>query len=328
MKLLLPGLCASIVLFAACTGHGTDSLRPTPVHEDASGSVLTSGGFSFTINTSYADTARLRAPLLRPEIIARATIRNDRAGLATISFGACNVSLDAYDTPARGGTPVWRSSRSEPWEGTYGRACILPLYTVRLVPGAEASLGSYSTRVIEILGDSLPDGHYYFTATIGVGGDARGLSLPAGDFELALPRPPLPDSVTHDLVTYEARATVGTGTDAAVQAAVTATLTHAGAKLVRLPRECIVSLVVYRSRERRDAAPRSGAPDWRQSRGCAEGTQEIRMNRGESVTFETVATAREIVGAPLPDGEYHFAIIVHTPTRDLWMSAGSGVLRR
>jgi hypothetical protein len=245
-----------------------------------------------------------------------------------LSFGACNVSLDAYGTPARSGTPVWRSSRSQPWEGTYGRACILPLYSVRLAPGAELSLGSYSTRVIEILGDSLPDGHYYFTATIGVGGDARGLSLPAGDFELALPRPPLPDLVTHNLLTYSARTTVGTETDAKVQATVTATLTHAGGMLVRLPRECVVTLVAYRSRERRDAAPRSGAPDWRQSRQCAEGTQEVRMNRGESVTFESTATARELLGGSLPGGEYHFAVTVHTPTRNVWLAAGSGVLRR
>ncbi len=155
-----------------------------------------------------------------------------------------------------------------------------------------------------------------------------GFSVPAGDFELALARPPLPDSLSHNRITYEASPILTADAGSTIRAKVEATLTHAGSSLVYYPRDCVVELVAYRDRDRRDTAPRSGAPDWRESRACAAGEQQVILNRGQSITFASSASPRDVLGASLPEGTYHFAVIVHTRTRDVWLSAGSGDLRR
>jgi hypothetical protein len=324
LRQLLGPLAAGFL--AACSSETTtEPTKPTPLQQSQAGSSASASGFTYEVVTTLADAPAQVDPLLRPTITTTAKLRNDRPDSVTLQYGACNVSLVAHTNADRRGTPVWRSGASEPWEGTYGRGCDAILIQKKLAPGAELSLGGYSSRVIEILGDSLPNGHYWFTATLGVSSAPNGITLPAGDFELTLTRPPLPDSLTHDFITYKATSTVG---GAVVQGKVTATLTHAGGSVDEYPRECAVELVAYRARDRRDSAPRSGAPDWRASRSCAPGWQQIILNRGQSASFEATASAREILGSSLPDGAYYFAAIVHTRTRHVWLSAGSGQLRR
>ena len=313
---------------AACADSATEPaspFQPAAIEQNPSGSNANAAGFAFFVDTKLTDAPAATNPLLRPTITTTAKLRNVRSEPAVVQFGACNVSLAAYRTADRTGTPVWRSAASQPWEGTYGYGCILPLYEKRLQPGEEVSLGAYSTRVIEVIGDSLPNGRYYFTATVGVSVAPNGISLPAGDFDLTLERPPLPDSVTHDLITYESATNVNAGT---VRASVSATLTHAGGSVVEYPRECEIELVAYRAKDRRDAAPRSGAPDWRASRSCAAGWRQTILNRGQSVLFETSASASAILGSALPPGAYYFAVVVHTRSRNVWLSAGSAELDR
>ena len=61
---------------------------------------------------------------------------------------------------------------------------------------------------------SLPNGRYYFTATLGVSTAPDGIPLPAGDFDVTRARPPLPESVTHDpLIPYQATSVVAGGAD-------------------------------------------------------------------------------------------------------------------
>jgi hypothetical protein len=293
--------------------------------ESSGGSTATLSGFSYEVTSTLGEAPAVTDPLLKPTVTTTAKIRNDRAQAATIYFGACNVALAAYTNSERSGTPVWRSSASMPWEGTYARACILPLYERRLEPGAETSLGAYGSRVIEIIGDSLPNGRYYLSATLSVSSAPNGVTLPAGDFELALNRPPLPESITHDLMTYTAISVIAGD---AVHGRVIATLTNAGGALEEFPRECAMELVAYRSRERRDSAPRSGAPDWRSTRSCASGWQQVTLFGGQSLFFDHIVSAREILGNSLPEGMYYFAAIMHTRTRHVWISAGSGSVRR
>jgi hypothetical protein len=314
-------------LAAACSNQSTGPIQPAGVQQNASGSTGSAAGFTYRVVTTLADGPASASPLLRPTVTTTATLRNDRPDSAVVSYGACNVSLVAHRAPDRQGAPVWRSWASEPWEGTYGRGCAAILIQKKIAPGAELSLGSYSSRVIEILGDSLPDGRYYFTATVAAGAPG-GVTLPAGEFDLMLARPPLPDSRTHDFITYKATTNVSEGAGSTVRANVTATLTDAGGSLVEFPRQCAIELVAYRARDRRDAAPRSGAPDWRESRSCASGWQQTILNRGQSISFETAASARDILGSALPEGTYFFAVVVHTRTRHVWLSAGSAELRR
>jgi len=312
-------------IVAACSSPATTDPIEASLQQSQAGSSATADGLNYEVATRLADAPAITDPLLRPTITTTANIRNDRSEPVTLTYGACNVSLVAHTNADRRGPPVWQSYRSEPWEGTYGRGCTAILLGKTLAPGAELALGSYSSRVIEVLGDSLPNGHYWFTATLGVSSAPNGVVLPAGDFELALTRPALRDSVIHDLLTYKATSNVSGGV---VQGRVTATLTHAGGSLVEFPRECAMEIVAYRTQERRDAAPLSGAPDWRATRTCGTGWRQVGLNRGESTSFEATATAREILGSSLPAGTYHFAAIIHARTRNIWLSAGSGELRR
>jgi hypothetical protein len=321
----LLGPCVAGLLAACSSQSATGPIQPTPLQQSQDGSSATASGITYKVASSLADTPTQADPLLRPTITVTAKLRNDRADAVTLQYGACSVSLVAYANADRRGAPVWRSDASEPWEGTYGRGCIAILIGRTLASGAEFTLGAYSSRVIEILGDSLPNGHYYFAATLGVSSAPNGISLPAGDFDLTLTRPPLRDVLTHDFITYKATSTV---TGGAVQGKVTATLTDAGGYLVQYPKECVVELVAYRTRDRRDSAPWTGAPDWRATRACASGWQQTPLERGQSISFDATASAREILGSSLPEGTYYFVAIVHTRTRNVWLAAGSGELRR
>jgi hypothetical protein len=108
--------------------------------------------------------------------------------------------------------------------------------------------------VIEILGDSLPDGRYYFTATLGVNvAPSGGQVLPAGEFDLALTRPSLSETVIHNLITYKATTTVSAGSSARLRRGVAATRTRARAiphvrdvgGVARHPRECAAGGTYY-----------------------------------------------------------------------------------
>jgi hypothetical protein len=113
--------------------------------------------------------------------------------------------------------------------------------------------------VIEILGDSLPDGRYYFTATLGVNvAPSGGQVLPAGEFDLALTRPSLSETVIHNLITYKATTTVSAGSSALLRRGVAATRTRARAiphvrdvgGVARHPRECAAKRYVLLRRGR------------------------------------------------------------------------------
>jgi hypothetical protein len=264
----------------------------------------------------------------RDTLAARMTLTNRGALPAYLEFGACALRLLAWRTADRSGPPAWDSDRRQPWAGTYGWGCPMYLATRTVAPGADFSPGEFSLAVplIEMLGDSLPDGRYWFSGQVRVNW-APSPTVDAGALDLALPRGAMPAERAYRYVTY--RTTGVTLSGGTVRAAATATLTNAGSALVIFPRDCVVRLVAYRDRARRDAAPRSGAPDWEQSlAGCSDATQEFVLGNGQSRTFETSAAPREILGAGLPAGRYHFALVVRADGRRVFLSAGEADLAR
>src|SRR5688572_12488201 len=125
---------------AACADSATEPaspFQPAAIEQNPSGSNANAAGFAFFVDTKLTDAPAATNPLLRPTITTTAKLRNVRSEPAVVQFGACNVSLAAYRTADRTGAPVWRSAASQPWEGTYGYGCILPLYEKRLQPGEE-----------------------------------------------------------------------------------------------------------------------------------------------------------------------------------------------
>lgn len=152
--------------------------------------------------------------------------------------------------------------------------------------------------------------------------NAPSAAVDAGALDLALARPAMPAERPYDHVTYRtAGVALAGGTR---RAAVTATLTNAGSALRRYPRDCVVRLVAYRDRARRDEAPRSGAPDWEQTlAGCAAGEQELVLHAGAPRQFETTAAA-----ARLASGRWYFAVYVRAPGRRVFLSAGDAAVAR
>jgi len=76
-----------------------------------------------------------------------------------IEWGGCTVLMRVYRTPERI-TPVWDAS-------TLMLACPAFLARGRVTPGTPARF-STDAKPAEILGDSLPPGHYYFSALLGL----------------------------------------------------------------------------------------------------------------------------------------------------------------
>lgn len=321
------GWVVTLAGMACLTSCGEDGgpLAPIPLDVGAQGSTVRVGRLVYVTSTRI-DTIARGDGVVRPTLITRVNVRNEGSNAVDISHGACNVSVDAYRTPDRDGPPAWNYDLSEDWGEGYARACIAILLVTRIAPGEEKQIGVNHTPLIDILADSLSDGRYYLAARVGANVASGVLLLPAGEFDLAVARPPLRDSVRHGSLDYRASSVV-LSDGGTVQTTVTAIMWHGGGMLISYPRECVLTLAAYRDRNRRDAAPRSGAPDWQQARACAPGDEAYSLHGGGLTFRENVPTA-DILGADRPDGEHYLAVSVRTPTRHLWLSAGRVELRR
>jgi hypothetical protein len=284
-------------------------------------------GFAYRASTRLVGTT----------LHATASITNTTSQPVYLEYGDCALSVRAYRTPDRTGEPAWRSEFRAPWDGYGGYDCLAYLATATVAPGATFQPREFQLTVplIEILGDSLPDGQYYFSASLRLN-FARTAEFPAGNMDLSLLRQPLPASRMAESVTYRAETSVIDGAGpATIRTVVTATLRDAGreigrtsAALRRFSRECPAVLYAYRDRARRDAAPRSGAADWTSARDCGTELQEMVLRGGRPRTFEVRASARDILGDRLPPGRYYFAVAVRTGERAVYLAAGEAGLRR
>jgi hypothetical protein len=280
---------------------------------------------------------RASTRLVGTRLHATASITNTTSRPIYLEYGDCALSVRAYRTADRSGEPAWRSEFRAPWAGYGGYDCLAYLATATVAPGATFQPREFqlAVPVIEILGDSLPDGRYYFSASLRLN-FARTAEFPAGSANLSLIRQPLPASRMAASVTFRAQTAVMDAAGApTIRTTVTATLMDAGreigrmsAALHRFSRECPVVLYAYRDRARRDAAPRSGAADWTSARDCGSELQEMVLRGGEPRTFEVRASAREILGDRLPPGRYYLAAAVRTGGRIVYLAAGEAELRR
>jgi hypothetical protein len=254
-------------------------------------------------------------------LVAQATVINTGTLPAHVEFGECSLRLRAYRTPARTGEPVWRSE----WRG---EACILVLYSSLIAPGDSLSRPlRFRASVAQVLGDSLPDGRYHFAAVLELNSGAMP-EVPAGDALLSARRRPLPSERVVGSMTFRPRTVVSRTPAQTMEVTLAGTLTHAGGALERFSADCPVVLHAYRHRARRDAAPRSGVPDWSSRLRCGPELMEFSLDRGDVRTFRVRATAREILGDSLPPGRYYFAVAVHHEQQRAFLAAGDADLGR
>jgi hypothetical protein len=303
---------------------------PAVVEAGATSLALPTGALRVRATSELAQ-ARTYTPDVEPVIVTQATITNVGSFRALLEYGICNVTLFAHRTADRSGSPVWRSDAVRPWEGTYSRGCPMPGVGVLLQPGDSVQQHfRETTRLVELLGDSLPDGRYWLTARVRLLAPRTTFDVDAGALDLALSRPPLPAERAYDGALYRASSALAPAGSprGTVRLTVVATQVNGGA-LRRFPAACVVRLLAYRDRARRDAAPLSGDADWRQPlTGCAPGTQTLSHDLGQRLTFTTDAPVAEILGGGRPAGRYHLAALVRAEGRDLYLSAGELDLAR
>lgn len=96
----------------------------------------------------------------------------------------CGLRARAYRTPARTGRPAWDSRPAGPCLALAASVTVAAGDTVRWMLDVSAA---------EVLGDSLPDARYFFTAGVGSASienseNVREIEVEAGDAELAVPR--------------------------------------------------------------------------------------------------------------------------------------------
>jgi hypothetical protein len=259
---------------------------------------------------------------------ARAWLINELDVPVRLEYGACALRLRAYRTPQRTGKPAWRSEWRAPANGMYSYGCPGYLAIGHIPGGGEFSPREFEIRVplAEILSDSLPNGRYFFTAVLEAAGDT--FRVPAGDGVLELEREPLPARRVREGVTYWVDMEIVQAVPVAVRARVAFARDPRGSSLRRISIDCPVVLHAYRSRIQRDAAPRSGAADWRAPRSCGPGEREIVLRGATPHVFDVSATAAEILGDSLPPGRYSFAVSVHPGGSPIFLAAGEAELRK
>ncbi|MBA2244306.1 MAG: hypothetical protein H0W11_05085 [Gemmatimonadetes bacterium] len=127
-------------------------------------------GLSYRAETQVTGTAPRQ---LRTEV----TVTNTSSQRVRLEYGHCALSIRAYRTPERSGRPAWD-------ERLLGRPCPAYLAGSTLRPGESVSPSQFrsSIPVREILGDSLPEGGYYFSASLALNWQMA--TMPAGEGEL------------------------------------------------------------------------------------------------------------------------------------------------
>lgn len=114
----------------------------------------------------------------------RLTARNVGEGDAALVTDACGLGARAYRTRARDGEVAWDGRASGPC-----RAGVAPV----TVPAGDSVLWTVDVSAADVLGNSLPNGRYHFTVSLGRVGVAgtterREVEVRAGEARLALPR--------------------------------------------------------------------------------------------------------------------------------------------
>lgn len=266
-----------------------------------------------------------------PHLASEVTLRNVGGVPVVLDYGAPgHAELRAFRTHGGRavGPPVWYSERRAPWEQPYPLVYAGTGRREVVRPGGATRFG-LRVPLIEVLGDSLPDGVYAFAVRVTLDAPRTARDVPAGTLRLRLVRPPLPARRLTDVFAFEAA--VHAGADS-LRARATVTLVNGTSALVRLPAACELEIHAYRSRARRDAAPRAGPGDVVVP-ACAPAAPAARASiyRGQPQVVERAAawpTTGQSSGPPppvrYPPVRYYFAAVLRAPARVVWMAAGEG----
>lgn len=186
---------AAAIALLATIGCSSSSvpIEPLPPFQGVS-AILDPGGKAAGVGAMRQSvTLSLAVSEGRPAIAARGRVTNAGTQPLHLEYGACSLQLLAYRSPDRSGAPAWNSDQRKAWPGGASYGCALYLAMRDLSPGATMEPPEFvlSVPLVEVLGDSLPDGRYYFAAQLRMNLNVATL-LDAGTADLALERPAPP----------------------------------------------------------------------------------------------------------------------------------------
>jgi hypothetical protein len=215
------------------------------------------------------------------ELLTRIVATNETNQAVHLEFGACSVIVHAYRNRERTGQPVWRSDQRR-------LACPAIGYSVVAIPG-DAMPFDLRVPLYEVLGDSLADGRYYFTAAVFLSGER--ISLPAGAAYLTSQIDPLPNVRELDGVRYETETITDTATGA-VTLRLKVTNTTAIATLIRRSGSvtCESQLYGFTTAAQRDVWYLRQSADWFY-RGCSLEIPPMTLAAGETKVISSVLPA-------------------------------------
>lgn len=121
-----------------------------------------------------------------PPVRMRGRVTADNAGsrVAMVSFPPyCRIYLRAYRASDRTGRPVWDQERAFLQQAG---GCKLPSRPIDIPPGERREAEGMWSSARDVLGDSLPQGEYWFSVAAYFPGSSRQpVVLPAGSMLLA-----------------------------------------------------------------------------------------------------------------------------------------------
>ena len=159
-----------LLLLAACA-NGEDNVTDTPPVTPPPGS-RTVGDVVYSAETLVMESFPVQ---LHTIVTARNTSSQD----VELHFPyPCVAMLHAYTDSTRSGAPAWSQERFI--------GCIAVIFDDTIAAGDTAQYSAPNTNGYEVLGDSLPDGRYWLSASLNPGGQR--IEVPAGVVDLAIPR--------------------------------------------------------------------------------------------------------------------------------------------
>ena len=265
---------------------------------------------------------------------ASVVVRNPTAKPFAVDYGACAVNVRLFKNADRTGNPAWRSEYRRAPGSQYPYGCILPLY-VSTVPPGDSLVFPMNVPMYEVIGDSLPAGHYFVSAEISLigqqksdGTTAPGItkSVAAGEVDIAHERDRLPPSRVTDSVTFTATTRVipGNGDDT-LRTLVLVTNVSARRVTMSIAASCQVIAYAYRTAELRDSVPITQPTATFPASACVANNYPFALDAGQSWVFGTQTPMSAIRGR-FGAGHYWFTAWLLT-TGQILLAAGDAEVR-
>ena len=155
--------------YAEPTDIRTVTLRPLPPPPTPSGKPVRTGRFRDILLRGSTHVVEGSPDTLRVEIEAR----NTGSAPSEFRWGTCS-RVWAYRAGDPLDGPAWYSPRRRSWPGAVPTVCGGQIMFLEIAPGRSMPPGRLTSKypVMEILGDSLPDGRYRFVKEMEVGENA------------------------------------------------------------------------------------------------------------------------------------------------------------